>query len=139
MLEPKPRIVPRIFFLQTLVNAQRGVNGNVSIGVRANLPARQMRLAADRVEFFLGHDQNPVITRAPFVRCREPRGALGNGAVANQFDRSDAYPFIAKPGAVARSNHSVEVMKIDEAVGAMQQIACFPGVLIGAKVRWRTL
>src|SRR2546429_4439422 len=72
-------------------NAQGGVDSHVSVGVRANLPARQVRFAAVRVEFFLGHYQDAVVIRAAFIRRREPRGALGEDRKSTRLNSSHGY------------------------------------------------
>src|SRR5712692_11526270 len=89
-------IVARIFALQALVDAQRGVNAHVTVGVRADLPSREMRFAAVGVQFFLGHHEEAIVGRAAFIGDREPRGALGNRAVANQLHRADADPLVSE-------------------------------------------
>src|SRR5919109_1734644 len=93
-----------------------------------------MRFAAVRVKLVLSHDQNAVVVWAPLVGSREARSALGNRAVAHQFNRPEGPPFIPNPGAITRRNHVIKEMKIDEAIGAMQQVAGFARVLVGTKV-----
>src|SRR5437868_7521441 len=101
--------------------------------MRANLPTRQMGFAAMRVEFFLAHYQNAVIVGAALVGRGKARGAFRNRAIANQLDRSDTHPLIAKACAVSGGDHRIEVMKIDEAVSAVEQIARLVSVLIRKK------
>src|ERR1700747_3844950 len=94
VLKPKAWIAPRAFLLQAFVNAQCGVTATIPVRMSADLPARQVRFAADRVELFLGHNQDAVIIRSAFVRRGESRRALGDRAVANELHCSDANPFI---------------------------------------------
>ena len=134
MFESESRIAARAFALQALVDAQRGVNGDVTVGVRADLPAGQMRFVAVRVQLFLRHHQNAVVIGTAFIGNRKPRSALRNRAVANQLHGAHTDPLVAEPRADARLDHRIDVAVIDETVGAIQQVAGIPGVLISTKI-----
>ena len=85
----------QIIALQAFVDAQGGIDTDIAVGVRADLPTGEMRFAAICVQLFLGHHQDAVVVGTPLVRDREARGALGNRTVTNQLHGADANPFVA--------------------------------------------
>src|SRR5438445_13002660 len=105
--EAETRIATRAFALQALVNAKSGVNANVAVGVRADLPSGEMRFEAVRVQLLLGHHENAVVVRTAFIGDREARGALGTRAVANHLHGTDANPLVTKTGANAPIHHQI--------------------------------
>src|SRR5207253_8052333 len=67
--------------------------------------------------------QNSVVIGTPLIRDREARGALRNRAVANHLHGTDANPLVTKTGANARIDHRIDVAVVNEAVGAIEQVA----------------
>src|SRR6266550_1308473 len=105
MLQAKAWIAMGQLALQPLINAQGLVDRYIAIGMRANLPAGFVRLPCVTVLLGFVHDQDSVIVGASNVWLREPGGALGYGAVADQLHGADANPLVAQPRAHAGRNH----------------------------------
>src|SRR5947209_590988 len=98
MLQPVTRIAAREFFLQALVDSQRGVDADIAVGVRAQLPSRGVRLAGLLIEFFLTSHKNSKIVRTSDVGLRQACGALGDRTIADHFLRAYFYPLVAEAG-----------------------------------------
>src|SRR5947209_1844145 len=118
MLQTETRVGTRHFAIEALVHAKCGVDADIAVGVRAELPACRMRLTSPSVKFVFSRDENAVVVWAAHVRLRESRCPLRDGAVANHLHKADAHPFIAQSGANAGLNHAINVFVEDGAVHA---------------------
>src|SRR5262249_24880380 len=134
VFEAETRIVARRFALQALVHAHGLVDGDIAVGMSADLPAGEVGLARAFVLLGFGHHQQTVIVGTAFIWLGEARCAFGNRAVAHELAGADADEFVTKTGADAGDEQFVEFGINDEAVDAEEQIAGLARVLIGAKI-----
>src|SRR6516162_2905566 len=77
VLDPQARVAPRGLALQLLVDTEDRVDRHVSVRVRADLPAGEVRLAGLVIKGLARSAADPAKIPEAGVRLRQKRGALG--------------------------------------------------------------
>ena len=123
------------FTQQLLVDAEDGVNRNIAVGVRADLPACEVGLARLGVERLARSAADTAVVAESGIGLREQCSALGDGAVGEQFYRADPYPLIAEAGVQTGGDHLVEFAIVDVRIETTLEFAGIARILIPLQQR----
>ena len=131
VLDAMAGVGARVGSLGLVVGVQHHVDGEVAVGVDADLEPGPVHLHHVFFDFPGAHGQYAVVAVAADVRFRQVGGAGGDGPVGNHLDAAQAQHIVAESGLEARFLERAEVGMIHKGVHPHGQVAGVPAFLVG--------
>ena len=116
---------------RAFVGLEDEIDGDVPVGVNADLETVTMGVLDGVDDLLLGHRLNAVIVRTADVRCAHQHRPFRAGSIGDELYAADTHPLVAQPRVDAGGLVRFQQLACQHVVDAVAQLARAVRILIG--------